>query len=165
MPVPPASSSLKGSSRYYSPAACKLSTQTADEASALKPQAGIPTTICERDSGDRYKHRQREWGMTLHWGSEALGKVLLPELRQRLHEACCDPFHTPAEKDGFLFSYAGHTGELLFKTPAPNARSVSRSKMRRLFGEGLDIQVGDVLEPTSSGVSLLSLTVPSMAGD
>ncbi|KAK0882262.1 hypothetical protein LTR87_004010 [Friedmanniomyces endolithicus] len=105
-------------------------------------QAGIPTTICERDSGDRYKHRQREWGMTLHWGSEALGKVLLPELRQRLHEACCDPFHTPAEKDGVLFSYAGHTGELLFKTPAPNARSVSRSKMRRLFGEGLDIQYG-----------------------
>jgi len=102
--------------------------------------------------------------MTLHWGSEALGKVLPPELRQRLHEACCDPFYTPAEKDGFLFSYAGHTGEVLFKTPAPNARSVSRSKMRRLFSEGLDIQVGECPKPRSSGVSLRGLTVRSMAG-
>ncbi|TKA80706.1 hypothetical protein B0A55_03701 [Friedmanniomyces simplex] len=109
-------------------------------------QAGINAIICERDLGERYKTRPREWGMTLHWASEAIARVLPPELRERIHEACCDPYYRPAEEDADLVHYAGHTGEPLFKTPAANAMSVSRSKMRRLFSEGLDIKYGRRLD-------------------
>ncbi|KAK3655385.1 hypothetical protein LTR22_010270 [Elasticomyces elasticus] len=103
-------------------------------------QAGIAFTICERDSIDRYKNRPREWGMTLHWGSEAVAKVLPLELRNRIHEACCDSYYTPSEDDAELVHYAGHTGEPFLRTPAANAKSVSRRKMRTLFSEGIDVK-------------------------
>ncbi|KAK3115617.1 hypothetical protein LTR53_004875 [Teratosphaeriaceae sp. CCFEE 6253] len=119
-------------------------------------QAGIKATICEGDTGDRYKYRPREWGMTLHWGSDAIAKVLPLELRDRIREACCDPLCGPAPADAELVHYDGQTGEPLFRTPAATAMSVSRSKMRRLFSEGLDVQHGKRLrsiERTADGVT------------
>ncbi|KAK3075181.1 hypothetical protein LTR53_001712 [Teratosphaeriaceae sp. CCFEE 6253] len=119
-------------------------------------QAGIKATICEGDAGERYKNRPREWGMTLHWGSDAIAKVLPLELRDRIREACCDPLYGPAPADAELVHYDGQTGEPPFWTPAATAMSVSRSKMRRLFSEGLDIQYGKRLrsiERTACGVT------------
>jgi hypothetical protein len=109
-------------------------------------QAGIKAIVCERESPE---HRPRDWGMTLHWANEAVNLVLPPDLQARIHEACCDPSYQPSEDDAELVAYAGHTGEVLMRTPASNAKSVSRRKMRTLFSEGLDIRVG--LASCSSG--------------
>lgn len=81
--------------------------------------------------------------MTLHWGNEAIDRLLPPALRERIREIWCDPHYVrPPVGERFLPHYAGHTGEQLFATPADDAMRVSRSKMRKLFSEGLDIQVG-----------------------
>lgn len=74
-----------------------------------------------------------------HWGSEAVNKLLGPELRGRIKEIWSDP----SISDNSFYElpiYAGHTGELLGKTPDRSMR-VTRRKMRKLFSEGINIIV------------------------
>ncbi|KAH7322400.1 hypothetical protein B0I35DRAFT_458741 [Stachybotrys elegans] len=87
-----------------------------------------------------YIHRPREWGMSLHWGTEAVKRLLSPDLRDRIKETWTDPT-LPDDSFYELPIYAGHTGELLGKTPDRSMR-VTRRKMRKLFSENLDIQYG-----------------------
>jgi hypothetical protein len=68
-----------------------------------------------------------------------MSKLLSPELRRRIKEAWTDPT-VPDNSFYELPIYAGHTGELLGKTPDRSMR-VTRRKMRKLFSEGIDIQV------------------------
>ncbi|KAL4880574.1 hypothetical protein BJY04DRAFT_219045 [Aspergillus karnatakaensis] len=103
-------------------------------------QAEIKATVYERETPEMYIHRPREWGMSFHWGSESAKKLLSPSLRSRIKEVWVDPT-VPDNSTYELPSYAGHTGELLGKTPDRSMR-VTRRKMRKLFSEGLDIQYG-----------------------
>ncbi|KAK4555863.1 hypothetical protein LTR86_007083 [Recurvomyces mirabilis] len=108
-------------------------------------KAGLRMAICEQDSDDTYHGRPRDWGITLHWGFELIAKLLPSELHSRIDEILCDPFYKQSEQDADLVTYAGHTGEVLIRTPASNARSVSRKKIRRLFSQGLEIQYAKCL--------------------
>lgn len=103
-------------------------------------RAGIKAAVYERETPKYYAGRPREWGMSLHWGTEAIEKVLPPELRSRIRETWCDPFWSGEEL--VLKHYRGPTGDLAFETQLANGARVSRRKMRELFKEGLDVRVG-----------------------
>nr|POF13247.1 fad-dependent monooxygenase cctm [Quercus suber] len=97
-------------------------------------QAGIAATV--------YEHKTthlREWGMTLNWRNEAIAKLLPSELQARISEACCDS-ESEMKEDNVLPHYDGHNGELLFEQPAAKEMRVSRTKLRNLLAEGIDIQ-------------------------
>lgn len=98
-------------------------------------QAGIQATVYEHKTT-----RLREWGMTLNSRNEALARLLPAELQSRLKEICCDPGQSITDHNT-LPHYAGQTGELLIEQPGPHEMRVSRSKMRQLFGEGIDVRV------------------------
>lgn len=70
-----------------------------------------------------------------------MNTLLGPELRGRIREVWSDPT-IPENSFYELPIYAGHTGELLGKTPDRSMR-VTRRKMRKLFSEGIDIQVSN----------------------
>jgi hypothetical protein len=103
-------------------------------------KAGISYSIFERDSAEWYT-RTREWGMTLHWGSNHLTDCLPQPLVDRLQSIRADPYLVPSPDQSHIPVYNGKTGDLLTQLKAENPVRVSRTKMRVLFGEGLDIQV------------------------
>ena len=104
-------------------------------------KAGISYSIFERDSAESYKTRTREWGMTLHWGSNHFDGCLPQSLIDRLQSIRADPYFVPSPDQSTLPAYNGKTGDLLAQIKGDNAVRVSRRKMRALFAEGLDIQV------------------------
>lgn len=98
----------------------------------------------ERETSDTYRTRPREWGMTLHWGTEFVMRKLPQELQAKLPLIRCNPFHdTTSGKDDFLPICNGITGDVMLKMHADSPVRVSRGKMRTLFSEGLDIRVRD----------------------
>ncbi|KAL2833791.1 hypothetical protein BDW59DRAFT_156593 [Aspergillus cavernicola] len=103
-------------------------------------QTGIKATVYERETPEMYMDRPREWGMSLHWGTQSVMRLLSPELRGRIKEVWTDPT-IPDNSFYELPIYAGHSGELLGKTSDRSMR-VTRRKMRKLFSEGIDIQYG-----------------------
>jgi hypothetical protein len=73
-----------------------------------------------------------------HYGSEAIAKVLPPELCDRNKETWCDPFYP---ETGYAIEiYNGQSGVMIGRTPGLSIR-VSRRKLRKLFSEGIDIKV------------------------
>ncbi|CAK4033729.1 FAD binding domain-containing isoform 1 [Lecanosticta acicola] len=111
-------------------------------------KANIKATVFERDTSDYYQNRERDWGMSLHWGTEAINTVLPPELQARIKEAATDPFWDPPDGGCLtLPQFAGHTGELLNVTPMPRGSlRVRRKGLRKLFSEGIEINYGKRLE-------------------
>jgi 2-polyprenyl-6-methoxyphenol hydroxylase-like FAD-dependent oxidoreductase len=107
-------------------------------------KAGLPYSIFEYESDTTYQTRPREWGMTLHWGSEHIAKCLPTELVDRISETYADPTVSPDAVTG-LPIYNGKTGELIMEMAAHKPCRVSRRKLRNLFSEGLDIQYGKEL--------------------
>ncbi|KAL4748914.1 hypothetical protein BDW72DRAFT_195356 [Aspergillus terricola var. indicus] len=83
-------------------------------------------------------HARRLLGLQRHWGAQSVNKLLSTELRGRIKEAWTDPT-IPDNSFYELPVYAGHSGELLGKTPDRSMR-VTRRKMRKLFSEGIEIQ-------------------------
>ena len=79
--------------------------------------------------------------MTLHWGAEYIRNCLPDDLAARFHECYADPSLRP-DAVGSLPIYNGKTGELVMEMAAENPCRVSRSKMRNLFSEGLEVQYG-----------------------
>ncbi|KAA6409475.1 MAG: hypothetical protein FRX48_07029 [Lasallia pustulata] len=115
--------------------------------------AGVSCTVFERETSETYRTRPREWGMTLHWAAELVWKKLPKDFNDRLRSIRCNPFHdnTPGEDD-FLPVCNGITGEVMLKMHGDSPIRVSRSKMRALFSEGLDIQHGKkIVQVTYSG--------------
>lgn len=90
-----------------------------------------------------------------HWGTEAVKTLLSPELRGRIKEVWTDP-SIPDNSFYELPIYAGHSGELLGKTPDRSMR-VTRRKMRKLFSEGINIQVRTVINSRGKSLAILTL--------
>jgi len=105
-------------------------------------KAGISCSIFERDSAESYKTRTREWGMTLHWGTNHFDECLPQPLIDRLQSIHADQYFVPSPGQPVVLPiYNGKTGDLLTQVEGDNPVRVSRRKMRALFAEGLDIQV------------------------
>jgi 2-polyprenyl-6-methoxyphenol hydroxylase-like FAD-dependent oxidoreductase len=79
--------------------------------------------------------------MTLHWGAEFIRSCLPDDLAARFHEAYADPSLKPGAVTA-LPIYNGKTGDLIMEMAGDNPCRVSRSKMRNLFSEGLDVHYG-----------------------
>lgn len=108
-------------------------------------KASIPFSIFESETDTTYQTRPREWGMTLHWGSNHIASCLPPELVARFNEAYADPSQEPDAATG-LPIHNGKTGELIMEMTAEKPFRVSRKKMRNLFKEGIDVQYGKEVE-------------------
>ncbi|KAF2205384.1 FAD/NAD(P)-binding domain-containing protein [Delitschia confertaspora ATCC 74209] len=104
-------------------------------------KAGLPFRIFEYESPSTYQTRPREWGMTLHWGSEHVSKVLPPELVARMSETYADPTVSPDAVTG-LPIFNGKTGEQIVEMKAEKPVRVSRKKLRNLFSEGVAVEYG-----------------------
>ena len=95
--------------------------------------------------------------MTLHWGQQYWNKLLPDEIQNesRLRTIQADPgLSYPGQDDyQFLPMYNGKTGELLAKAAGQMPIRVSRSKMRKLFSDGLDVQHNKTLVSISESIS------------
>ena len=79
--------------------------------------------------------------MAIHWAAPMLAQLLPTKLMDRISEAQVDPFRPAPDKD-FVPLLNGKTGEMLLEVPLPKAYRVTRSRMRKLCSEGIDIHVG-----------------------
>jgi flavin-dependent dehydrogenase len=89
--------------------------------------------------------RSRDWTILLHWAMPAFDNLLPEDIKNNISEAICNPyldFNTEVE---CLPCYNGITGELLFKSPLPGSRRVSRQRLRKVLANGLDIRWGTKL--------------------
>ncbi|KAK5114260.1 hypothetical protein LTR85_010325 [Meristemomyces frigidus] len=77
-------------------------------AQALK-KANITYTLFEAEvSAEAY--RPRQWGLSIHWSTPLLKRILPEDLWERVHEAQCDPFYQNPEVEN-LNIYDGTTGQ------------------------------------------------------
>ncbi|KAK3072893.1 hypothetical protein LTR53_005996 [Teratosphaeriaceae sp. CCFEE 6253] len=95
-------------------------------ATGLK-QAGIAYTVFERDSEHDFKHKARDWGMLLHWGTKHLEKLLPDHLRKRIREPRVDPTCEMADSPVPYFN--GATGEIIGRVSSEVITRVSRKKV------------------------------------
>ncbi|KAH8177012.1 FAD binding domain-containing protein [Sarocladium implicatum] len=101
---------------------------------------GIGVTIYERD--ESLNARARDWTILLHWALPLLDKLVPADLLAKLPYAVCNPHLDFNEDIECLPVYNGATGALLFKSPTPGARRISRQRLREILIEGLDIKWG-----------------------
>lgn len=113
---------------------------------------GLNVEVFERESS--LDTRLRDWTIVLHWAMPNMVKLLPEAVVEKLSQAICNP-HLEFDKEvESLPCYNGVTGDLLFKSPLPGSRRVSRQRLRRVLSEGLDIKWSK---------SLKSLSYPSDA--
>ena len=93
--------------------------------------------------------------MLVHWAMPVFAKLVPKHILANLNEAFCNPhldFNSEVEN---LPCYSGITGDLLFSSPTPGARRVSRRLLRSLLSQGVDIRWNKSvkeLSHTDSGV-------------
>jgi flavin-dependent dehydrogenase len=78
--------------------------------------------------------------MLVHWAMPIFEKLVPRAILENLSEAICNPhldFNSEVES---LPCYNGVTGDLLFSSPTPGARRVSRRLLRKLLAQGVDIK-------------------------
>lgn len=78
--------------------------------------------------------------MLVHWAMPIFEKLVPRAILENLSQAICNPhlaFNSEVES---LPCYNGVTGELLFSSPTPGARRVSRRLLRKLLAQGVDIK-------------------------
>ncbi|KAI9729456.1 MAG: hypothetical protein M1834_006837 [Cirrosporium novae-zelandiae] len=105
----------------------------------------ISFSVYERQDENTYKNHPRQWAMGLFWGADDIQATLPMNLRNRFNEIKADPNYVPSpDMSNWWPMYNGKTGELITKIQAGQTGTarVSRTKMRRLFAEGLDVQYG-----------------------
>lgn len=94
--------------------------------------------------------------MAIHWSLDRLEKLLPPEIFGKLPVISCNP-DIPIEAGGLYPIIQAETGELINQVPYKKGLRVSRSRMRALCAEGIDVQYGkqlvDVAFIDSGGVS------------
>ena len=102
---------------------------------------GIPFTIFEKAEHER----KRNWAVTLHWRMPVVRSLLPRELAARLDEAQTNPWEpVPAEKEE-IFVRNGATGQAQYAIPIPGTREMNVEKMKTLFSEGGEVQVGIII--------------------
>ncbi|KAJ3496914.1 hypothetical protein NLG97_g2311 [Lecanicillium saksenae] len=101
-------------------------------------QNGFRAIVFEREEG--IDARPREWTMLVHWAMPIFQRLVPKDILEDLKDAFCNPYlHFNAEMET-LPCYNGVTGELLFSSPTPGARRVSRRRLRALLAHGVDIR-------------------------
>lgn len=76
-------------------------------------------------------------------------KLLPEEIINDLPKAICNPYLDFNSEVECLPCYNGITGDLLFKSPLPGSRRVSRKRLREVLSQGLDIKWGKKLDKIS----------------
>lgn len=74
-----------------------------------------------------------------------MAKLLKDDVLEKLPRAICNPHLSFDAEVECLPCYNGITGEILFKSPLPGSRRISRQKLREVLTEGLDIKWGRTL--------------------
>ncbi|KPM40015.1 hypothetical protein AK830_g6530 [Neonectria ditissima] len=100
---------------------------------------GIRYSIFEKEVSLNY--RSNEWTMAIHWSLDRLEKILPPEVFGKLPLISCNPA-VPIEAGGLYPIIQAETGNILTGVPYEKGLRVSRSKMRGLCSEGVDVQYG-----------------------
>ncbi|KAL2060684.1 hypothetical protein VTL71DRAFT_9325 [Oculimacula yallundae] len=112
--------------------------------------AGIKYTIFDLEAHPNL--RKREWTLNLHSASSDLRKLLSPDLYSRLREAYTDPHHVWEELE-YTPWYNSQTGEVIHRVPRTDTINISRRRMRKLCGDGIEVQYGKCLVDISYGDS------------
>lgn len=71
-----------------------------------------------------------------------LTDLLNDDVKNDLPSAICNPYLDFNADVECLPCYNGNTGELLFKSPLPGSRRISRQRLRKVLSKGLDIKWG-----------------------
>ncbi|KAJ6790325.1 hypothetical protein PWT90_06402 [Aphanocladium album] len=110
-------------------------------------QNGFRAIVFERE--EAIDARPREWTMLVHWAMPIFQRLVPKDILKDLNGALCNPYlHFNAETES-LPCYNGITGNLLFSSPTPGARRVSRRRLRALLARGIDIRWNMVLKSIS----------------
>lgn len=78
--------------------------------------------------------------MLVHWAMPIFQRLLPKNVLSDLDSAICNPHLQFDAETEMLPIYNGVTGNLLFSSPTPGARRVSRRRMRALLSRGIDIR-------------------------
>jgi hypothetical protein len=79
--------------------------------------------------------------MAIHWSLDRLEKILPPEVFGKLPLISCNPA-VPIEAGGLYPIIQAETGSILTGVPYDKGLRVSRSRMRALCTEGVEVQYG-----------------------
>lgn len=66
--------------------------------------------------------------------------MLDDEVKNDLPKAICNPYLDFNADVECLPCYNGNTGELLFKSPLPGSRRISRQRLRKVLSQGIDVK-------------------------
>lgn len=104
-------------------------------------KAGISCTVFERTTANSYANRVRDWSMGLHWGSAHLQAHLPQSIRDRLPSAQTSSIISLTdEQRSHVFISNGQTGEVMIKLPIASSGRVSRTRLRAVLTEDIDIR-------------------------
>ncbi|KAI1751841.1 FAD/NAD(P)-binding domain-containing protein [Xylaria castorea] len=116
-------------------------------------EEGIPFQIHERD--ENLDHRSAGWGITIHWALEALESCLPRELFAKIDDVQVDPEQGRQVNRHWPLPFPDlQTLKPRYVIPPSPRKRVSRSKLRKLLTEGLDIHWGKSLSsfaPSADG--------------
>ncbi|KHO01583.1 Aromatic-ring hydroxylase-like protein [Metarhizium album ARSEF 1941] len=118
-------------------------------------QNGFRAVVFEREAS--IDARDRDWTMLVHWAMPIFEKLVPKDIIADLKSAVCNPYLDFNNEVESIPCYNGVTGDLLFRSPLPNARRVSRQALRRLLARRVDIRWNAPLKhlvPTNSGVQI-----------
>ena len=102
-------------------------------------KANIKYTVFESEfSADAY--RARQWGLSIHWSTPLLKKILPTDLWARIHEAWVNPSYDNPDVE-YLNIYDATTGEKMNSMKEPHHMRFNRARMRRFCTQGIDVQV------------------------
>ncbi|KAM3477988.1 hypothetical protein MY8738_006195 [Beauveria namnaoensis] len=106
-------------------------------------QNGFRAIVVEKEEG--IDARPREWTMLVHWAMPIFQRLVPEDILQDLGDALCNPHLQFDAEVETLPCYNGVTGKLLFRSPTPGARRVSRRRLRALLARDVDIRWGSSL--------------------
>ncbi|OAA53862.1 Monooxygenase, FAD-binding protein [Cordyceps fumosorosea ARSEF 2679] len=107
-------------------------------------QNGFRAIVVEKEEG--IDARPREWTMLVHWAMPILRRLVPEEVLRDLDGALCNSHLEFDAEVETLPCYNGVTGDLLFSSPTPGARRVSRRRLRALLARGIDVRWGMCLK-------------------
>jgi hypothetical protein len=100
-------------------------------------KANINYTIFESEaSADT--HRARQWGLSIHWSTPILKKILPEDLWGCINEAWVDPSCDNPDVE-YLNIYNATIGDKMSSMKEPHHMSFNRARMRGLCTQGIDV--------------------------